>query len=117
MLFRSFIDETSHSHITGIIDFERSFFGDPVADLTSAMMLFENVEQEFDFQKGYSEISGTPFLITDDDRIRMNLYRLYMSVILFVESYRYDEQYAAMVKNHVIKGIHQLLGRLYEPGL
>ena len=109
-----FIDETSHSHITGIIDFERSFFGDPVADLTSAMMLFENVEQEFDFQKGYSEISGTPFLITDDDRIRMNLYRLYMSVILFVESYRYDEQYAAMVKNHVIKGIHQLLEQLYE---
>lgn len=107
-----FIDENSHSHITGIIDFERSFYGDPVADLTSAMMLFENVEQEFDFQQGYSEISETPFLITDDDRVRMNLYRLYMFVILFVESYRYDEQYAAMVKNHVIKGIYQLLEQL-----
>lgn len=107
-----FIDENSHSHITGIIDFERSFFGDPAADWTSAMMLFENVEQEFDYQKGYSEISGTPFQITDDDRIRMNLYRLYMSVILFAESYRYDEQYAATVKNHVIKGIHQLLEQL-----
>lgn len=107
-----FIDEASHSHITGIIDFERSFFGDPAADFTSAVMLFENVEQESDFQKGYSEISGTPFLITDDDRIRMNLYRLYMSVILYVESYRYDEQYAATVKNDVIKDIHRLLEQL-----
>ena len=51
-------------------------------------------------------------MITDHDRIRMMLYRLYMSVILFVESYRYDEQYAAMVKRHVIKGIRQLLGQL-----
>ena len=67
---------------------------------------------EPDFQKGYSEISGSPFVITDHDRIRMMLYRLYMSVILFVESYRYDEQYAAMVKRHVIKGIRQLLGQL-----
>lgn len=107
-----FIDEATHSHITGIIDFERSFFGDPAADFTSAVMLFGNVERESDFQKGYSEISGTPFLITDDDKIRMNLYRLYMSVILFVESYRYDEQYAAAVKNHVIKDIHRLLKQL-----
>lgn len=107
-----FIDEASHSHITGIIDFERSFFGDPAADLISAMMLFEDVEQEPDFQKGYSEISERPFLITDGDRIRMNLYRLYMSVILFVESYRYEEEYAAMVKSHVIKGIYRLLEQL-----
>lgn len=109
-----FVDETSFAHITGVIDFERSFFGDPAADLTSAMMLFENVEQEFEFQKGYSEISGVPFLVTDNDRIRMNLYRLYMSVILFVESYRYEEQYAAMVKKHLIKGIHQLIGQLKQ---
>lgn len=107
-----FVDEASYSHITGVIDFERSFFGDPAADLTSAMMLFENVEQELDFQRGYSEMSREPFVITDDDRIRMNLYRLYMSVILFVESYRYEEQYAAMVKGHVIKGIHHLLEQL-----
>ena len=107
-----FVDDATFSHITGIIDFERSFFGDPAADLVSAMMLFDDVEQEPDFQKGYSEISGSPFVITDHDRIRMMLYRLYMSVILFVESYRYDEQYAAMVKRHVIKGIRQLLGQL-----
>ena len=53
-------------------------------------------------------VHGCIILITDNDRIRMKLYRLYMSVILFVESYRYDEQYAAMVKNHGIKGIDQL---------
>lgn len=107
-----FIDEATCSHITGIIDFERSFFGDPAADFTSAMMLFDNVEDEPDFRKGYSEISNIPFKITDNDRIRMNLYRLYMAVILFVESYRYDEDYAEMIKGHLNKNIAHLLEEL-----
>ncbi len=109
-----FVDEESCSRITGVIDFERSFFGDPAADFTSAMGLFEDVEEEPDFQRGYSEISQAPFEITEADRIRMNLYRLYMSVILFVESYRYEEAYAAGIKGHMTKRIHQLLGM--EPG-
>lgn len=107
-----FIDEATCSHITGIIDFERSFFGDPAADFTSAMMLFDNVEDEPDFRMGYSEISNVPFKITDNDRIRMNLYRLYMAVILFVESYRYDEDYAEMIKGHLNKNIAHLLEEL-----
>lgn len=107
-----FIDEATCSHITGIIDFERSFFGDPAADFTSAMMLFDNVEDEPDFRKGYSEISNVPLKITDNDRIRMNLYRLYMAVILFVESYRYDEDYAEMIKGHLNKNIAHLLEEL-----
>ncbi len=107
-----FIDEATCSHITGIIDFERSFFGDPAADFTSAMMLFDNVEDEPDFRKGYSEISNVPFKITDNDRIRMNLYRLYMAVIIFVESYRYDEDYAEMIKGHLNKNIAHLLEEL-----
>lgn len=107
-----FIDEATCSHITGIIDFERSFFGDPAADFTSAMMLFDNVEDEPDFRKGYSEISIVPLKITDNDRIRMNLYRLYMAVILFVESYRYDEDYAEMIKGHLNKNIAHLLEEL-----
>ena len=107
-----FIDEATCSHITGIIDFERSFFGDPAADFTSAMMLFDNVEDEPDFRKGYSEISNIPFKITDNDRIRMNLYRLYMATILFVESYRYDEDYAEMIKGHLNKNIAHLLEEL-----
>ncbi len=107
-----FIDEATCSHIPGIIDFERSFFGDPAADFTSAMMLFDNVEDEPDFRKGYSEISIVPLKITDNDRIRMNLYRLYMAVILFVESYRYDEDYAEMIKGHLNKNIAYLLEEL-----
>ena len=104
------VDAASCSRITGIIDFERSFFGDPAADFTSAMGLFDNVEEEPDFRRGYSEISHVPLEITEEDRIRMNLYRLYMSVILFVESYRYEEGYAVSIKGQMAKEIRRLLG-------
>lgn len=107
-----FIDEADCSHITGIIDFERSFYGDPAADFTSAGMLINDVEEEKDFQRGYSEISGIPFTITKGDRIRMNLYRLYMAVILYVESYRYDEEYEAKVKGFFEGYIRKLLDAL-----
>lgn len=106
------VDEASCSHITGIIDFERSFFGDPLADFISAAYLFNDVEKEPDFQKGYEEISRVPFTITDDDRVRMDLYRLYMAVILFVESYRFSEQYESKAKMRMSERIRQLLEQI-----
>lgn len=107
-----FIDEDTCSHITGVIDFERCFYGDPAADYTSAGMLFHQVEDEKEFQRGYAEVSGKPFEITENDRIRMNLYRLYMTVILFVEAYRYDEEYEAKMKAGCGNYIRRLLEEL-----
>ncbi len=106
------VDEGSCSRITGIIDFERSFFGDPVADFTSAISLFDDVEKEPDFRKGYSEISNAPFVITEGHRIRMDLYRLYMAVILHVESYRFPREYEIKVKMQMTERIRQLLETL-----
>ena len=107
-----FLKEDSGLKISGILDLERSFYGDPYADFTSAMSIFWDVEQEADFCAGYSEVSSSPLTVTEDDRIRMNLYRLYMAVILYVETYRYDPEYAAHAQGFSMKYILSMLEKL-----
>lgn len=107
-----FISRSSRYQISGVVDFERCFFGDPFADFTSAMMLFDDVEKEKDFQCGYNEVSGKPFIVCDNDRIRMNLYRLYMAVIMMVETYRYNKAYAMVVKGYFKSQINKILKTL-----
>ena len=85
-----FLNAPDCTRITGVIDFEQCFFGDPLADFTAAVHLLKNVESEREFLEGYAQIRG-PLNFAEDDRTRMDLYRLYMQVILFVEAYRFDE--------------------------
>lgn len=55
-------------YLTGMIDFERSFFGDPLASFSSALLLYDNVEKETAFLEGYNKASEKPLVITDNDR-------------------------------------------------
>jgi aminoglycoside phosphotransferase (APT) family kinase protein len=104
-----FLKEDNGFNISGVVDFERSFYGDPFADFTSAMMLFKDVEREPDFCMGYQDISGKALTVSDADRIRMDLYRLYMAIILFVETYRYGKAYGWVVQRYSIGQIKRLL--------
>lgn len=106
-----FVNAPECTRITGVIDFEQCFYGDPFADFTSAVSLFQNVSQEQDFLAGYSEI-GSPLNISADDEIRMDLYRLYMTVILFVEAYRFDEGYATGIRKYCYSQMDELIKRL-----
>lgn len=85
-------------HISGIIDFERSFYGDPLADFIASMFIYNDIEKEPDFRKGYCEITGGELRIGEPERKRMNLYRLYLAVIMHVETYRYGKVYAGILK-------------------
>lgn len=107
-----FINNRNRYHITGIVDFERAFYGDPMADFVAAVMLFDDVTQEKDLQAGYSEISGKPFVVSKNDLIRMKLYSLYLSLIMFVETYRYDKLYAMGVEKYVFGKISKLIKEL-----
>lgn len=108
-----FIDRIGQDYeISGVIDFERCFYGDPFADFISAAFLFTNVENEPEFCEGYRTISGKPLTVSDDDRTRMNLYRLYMAVILIAESYRYNSAYAWWMRNLCTGQVHRLLKAL-----
>lgn len=94
--------------ISGILDFERSFYGDPLADFTSAVMIFDDVSREPDFLRGY----GASVVLDSLAQSRMNLYRLYMTIIMCVETYRYNRFYASAVKMHCMKKIRKLLRTL-----
>ena len=66
--------------ITGLIDGERAFWGDPVAEFVS-VALFGDVEGDQDFVAGYA--TG-PF--TRSMRLRLSMYRVYLYLIMLVEA-------------------------------
>lgn len=107
-----FLRKNDSFHISGIVDFERCFYGDPYADFTSAMMLFRDVEKEKDFQEGYNEVSNSFLTVNDNDRKRMTLYRLYMALIMLVETYRYGKAYAMVMRLYSKKQIKKILKEL-----
>ncbi|GAA1365929.1 phosphotransferase family protein [Streptomyces beijiangensis] len=69
--------------IGGIIDGERMFWGDPVADFVS-LALFGDIEDDKDFLAGYGETGG-PLAFDASVRRRLALYRGYLHLIMLVE--------------------------------
>ncbi|MFD5145066.1 phosphotransferase family protein [Streptomyces sp. NPDC058401] len=65
--------------ITGILDGERSFWGDPLADLVSTA-LFGDITRDPAFLSGYR---SSP--LTADERLRIAMYRTYLALIVLVE--------------------------------
>ncbi|WP_406013864.1 aminoglycoside phosphotransferase family protein [Streptomyces sp. NBC_00984] len=71
--------------IGGIVDGERMFWGDPVADFVS-LALFGNMEDDEDFLAGYADGSGRPVVFGASVRLRLALYRCYLYLIMLVET-------------------------------
>ncbi|MFJ3701603.1 MULTISPECIES: phosphotransferase family protein [Streptomyces] len=71
--------------IGGIVDGERMFWGDPVADLVSTS-LFGDPEGDEDFLAGYAAATGTPLVFTPSIRRRLDLYRSYLYLIMLTET-------------------------------
>lgn len=65
--------------ITGIIDGERSFWGDPLADLVSTA-LFDDITWDPAFLSAYR-----PTPLTAGERLRIAMYRAYLAPIVLVE--------------------------------
>lgn len=98
--------------ISGIIDFGHCFYGDSYAAFTSAVHIFNNIEEEGDFIEGYERASGEKLRFTENDRIRMDLYRLYMALLCTVETYRYEETLGSKIRAGQLKRINELLEKL-----
>ncbi|MFJ6516475.1 phosphotransferase family protein [Streptomyces sp. NPDC091406] len=71
--------------IGGVVDGERMFWGDPVADFVS-LALFGDIERDRDFLDGYAEAGGESVEFTDALRTRYALYRSYLYLIMLVET-------------------------------
>ncbi|MFD5828792.1 phosphotransferase family protein [Lentzea sp. NPDC060358] len=68
-----------HGRVTGLVDGERAFWGDPLAEFVS-LALFGDIERDPDFLAGYG---AAPF--TSGDRARLALYRAHLYLIMLVE--------------------------------
>ncbi|MFV0519484.1 MAG: phosphotransferase family protein [Lachnospirales bacterium] len=77
--------------IEGIIDHERAFFGDPIAEFISTQTICGDLENATMFKDGYSKFNGSFFEMNKSERIRFMLYNVYMGLLMGVEIYRYDE--------------------------
>lgn len=66
----------------GLIDWERAMWGDPVGDFIS-LNLFKDFEKNEYLLKGYNSV--TPFEVNESIRIRANLLRMYLGMIMMVE--------------------------------
>ncbi len=65
--------------VTGLVDGERAFWGDPLAELVSPA-LFGDIETDLGFLAGYG---AAPF--TSGARLRLAMYRGYLYLIMLVE--------------------------------
>lgn len=105
------IDETA-SRVTGLVDFERCFYGDPLADFLYAYNLSQNGEQRRAFLNGYTENGGQPLDSAPGAQTRIELYRLYLAVVMYVEVYRFAEDEAAGRRAWCGKDIDTVLKKL-----
>nr|WP_307128894.1 aminoglycoside phosphotransferase family protein [Streptomyces sp. B1I3] len=71
--------------IGGVVDGERMFWGDPVAELVSTS-LFGDPEADHDFLAGYADAAGGPLAFTPSVRLRLALYRSYLYLIMLIET-------------------------------
>nr|WTA64362.1 aminoglycoside phosphotransferase family protein [Micromonospora sp. NBC_00855] len=100
------------TRILGIVDGERAFWGDPLAELVS-LALFGRIEQDEAFLAGYRNAGGA---VTFDSptRRRLALYRAYLYLIMLVEAAprrlsgpEHDRQ-ARFVAHHLVRALRTL---------
>lgn len=95
--------------ITAVIDAERAFWGDPLADFVS-LALFADIEKDDAFLTGYRAAGGKA-TFDPTARRRLSLYRAYLYLIMCVEATprHYDTPRRTWLQNHVARPLSQTL--------
>jgi len=99
--------------ISGIVDGERMFFGDPVAEFAS-LALFGDIEDDRAFLAAYDLGRGTPLVFDDGLRRRLSLYKAYLYLIMVTEAAprRYPWTLRATVVAYAARKLARELARL-----
>jgi aminoglycoside phosphotransferase (APT) family kinase protein len=81
--------EEGSINITGLIDFERGFYGDPAADFSQIQGYMDLEKNRWFFDK-YNHHASTAFTADQHGFNRIYLFRFYLFLIMIVESYYRD---------------------------
>jgi hypothetical protein len=71
--------------LSGVLDWERGFFGDPLADVIS-QTLEGGAEEQAAAMQGLAEGRGQAHAMDEADLRRLALYRAYLCLIMIVEA-------------------------------
>lgn len=104
------LKENKKYYISGIIDFERYFFGDPMVAFPS--IVHTDISKEKEFLNAYRERLGMPLDLKKDERIRIVLYYIYSNLIEFVGTYRFNDIIGATYRLFLRLDIKKYLKRL-----
>lgn len=96
--------------IGGLIDAERAFWGDPLAEFVS-LALFGDIERDAAFLAGYRAAGGTATFDAAARR-RLELYTAYLYLIMWVEAVprRYDQRRLDWLRPRVFQPLTEILG-------
>jgi aminoglycoside phosphotransferase (APT) family kinase protein len=94
-----------------LIDAERAFWGDPLADLVS-LALFHDIEQDAAFLRGYRD-EGGKVTFAPAERDRIALYRAYLHLIMLIEAVprRCDDERLAWLHGFAFEPLAETLAR------
>ncbi|NUR86712.1 MAG: aminoglycoside phosphotransferase family protein [Nonomuraea sp.] len=103
-----FLDLSGPPRVQAVIDHERAFWGDPLADLITPT-IFGEVEQDDPLLAGYREVRPLEL-----SAARLDLYRAYLYLILLVENgpRQYPEEDYARLRDLATTGLTKALDQL-----
>ncbi|MEO3801393.1 aminoglycoside phosphotransferase family protein [Nonomuraea sp. B1E8] len=106
-----FLDLSGPPRIQAIIDHERAFWGDPIAEFVTPT-IFGELREDDPLLAGYREV--TPLELTPSALTRLDLYRAYLYLILLVENgpRQYPEEEYARVRDRSLSALDVVLQRL-----
>jgi Ser/Thr protein kinase RdoA (MazF antagonist) len=106
-----FLDLTGPPRIQAIIDHERAFWGDPLAEFVTPT-IFDELRDDDPLLAGYREV--TPLELTPAALTRLDLYRAYLYLILLVEAgpRQYPESDYARIRVAATASLEEVLTRL-----
>lgn len=111
------VDRTDgEARIGGLIDGERMFWGDPLADFVS-LALLGDIREDEEFLAGYREAGGRACFDTAA-RLRLALYRAYLYLIMLTETVprEADEEQRRWVQERVAPELVAALDEIAEAG-
>jgi aminoglycoside phosphotransferase (APT) family kinase protein len=96
------LDGSGEPRIGGLIDAERAFWGDPLAEFVS-LALFGDIQQDDAFLDGYRTAGGSA-TFDEPERRRLALYQTYLYLIMLVEAVprAFDETHRARRYEQVV---------------